>query len=385
VRTVPGTTHEVDVTLGRGFVRGVVTWDDGKAAIDVVVRGTVRGRARLTAGTDAAGRYEIGPFAGGTVILNAAPEPDAVGASADSARAVTVAPGKDGPEQDLVIPRRNQHITGVVLSPSGEPMPATAIGIVRAERSPVFGSISEALRADGNFATTSDAGGGFVLRGLPGGSFTVWATSSGFPDAEARGVRAGATGVPLQFTRAASLSGRTLDKSGAPRDTYTLYLGRPSVAEGRIGVVGNFGTASEIRNADGWFTISALRPGVYELLALTPDQRVGRLTGLALAEGEARENLSLILDEGATVSGRVVLEHHDQPLSGVWLGSSIPNARARTDAAGRFVFEGIPPGMLQIHLPRGPRLMEAQDEVLEVPAGVRTIDVGVLRLRPEGT
>ena len=378
--TRPASSHEVHVTLGRGSVRGVVTWSDGKFASDVLVRGTVRGRTSLTAPTDAFGRYELGPFAAGTVTLNAAPDPDAVGPSSETARTVTIVPGADGPETNLVIPRRDMQISGVVLSPSGQPMPAVPIGIVRADRRPVLGSVSEALSRGGNFATISDASGTFAVRNLPRGSFTVWATAPEYPEAEARGVQAGDARVRLQFWKGASLSGRTLDRAGTPREAYTLYLGRRSPAA-RGKQPPDFDAPKEIRNPDGSFVISALRPGEYELLARTPDQRIGRLAGLVVAEGESRENLSLVVDEGASVTGRVVFEHDGRPLAGVWLGSSLPTARAHTDSAGMFVFNAIPPGTIEIYLPRSPGTMAAQDELVEIPRGARTVDLGVLWLR----
>jgi hypothetical protein len=383
VRTTPGTTHEVDVILGRGFVRGLVTWQDGKPAGHVVVRGTIRGRARLTAETDGAGRYEVGPFAAGEVHVNAAPDPDPVGASSDTARTVVIVTGEDAESINLVIPRRDQQVSGMVLSPDGQPLPAIPIGIVRAERTPTLRPMVEALRADGNYAALSDASGAFVVRGLPGGTFTVWATKAGHPDAEARGVPAGAARVRLQLVPGASLSGRAVDREGNPCGAYKLYLGRAPPGD-LAPQVTEFPTSTEIRGEDGAFMIPALAAGSYELLAQTPDQRVGRLQELTLGEGQAREHLVLVVSEGSQVSGRVLVAETGQPLAGVWLGSSIPRARARTDEAGFFTFDGIPVGPFKIHVPRNPRTMEAQDELVQVPRGTRQLNIGVLPLRRSG-
>jgi RNA polymerase sigma-70 factor (ECF subfamily) len=375
VRTAPGTVQEVDVILGRGFVRGAVIWQDGKPAAGVVVRGTVRGRMTLTAETDAAGRYEVGPFAAAEVNLNAAPDPDAVGAGADTARVVAVVPGEDVTSANLVIPRRDQQVRGVVVSPEGSPLPAIPIGIARNERTPVFRSTGDALRGGGNYAALSDATGAFVVRGLPRGTFTVWASKAEHPDAEARGVKAGASGVRLKFARGASLSGRTVDRSSEPCGAYTLYLGRATAAD-----VPDFFASKDVRIGDGTFSFSALSPGTYELLALTPDGRIGRAGDLTLSEGQSREGLVLVVNEGALVSGRAMVAGTGQPLAGVWLGSSIPKARARTDAAGFFAFKSMPSGSFKIHLPRDPRTMEAQDELVTVPSGARQLDVGVFRV-----
>jgi hypothetical protein len=88
------------------------------------------------------------------------------------------------------------------------------------------------------------------------------------------------------------------------------------------------------------------------------------------------------VNEGALVSGRAVVARTRQPLAGVWLGSSIPKARARTDAAGFFAFKSMPSGSFKIHLPRHPRTMEAQDELVTVPSGARQLEVGVLSVDP---
>jgi RNA polymerase sigma-70 factor (ECF subfamily) len=376
VRTTPGTTHEVDVILGRGFVRGAVTWQDGKPAAGVVVRGTVRGRVSLAAETDAAGRYEVGPFAAAEVNLNAAPDPDPVGAGVDTARVVVVVPGEDVASVNLVIPRRDQRVSGVVMSPEGQPLSAIPIGIVRDERTPVFRSTVDALRADGNYAALSDGTGAFVVRGLPPGTFTVWASKAEHPDAEARAVRAGATGVRLKFLRGASLSGRTVDRSDEPCGAYSLYLGRAAPGD-----VPDFSSSKDVPIGDGTFNFSALAPGTYELLALTSDGRIGRLRDVRLTEGQSREGLALVVGEGAQVSGRAIVADTGQPLAGVWLGSSIPRARARTDAAGFFIFKSMPFGSFKIHLPRNPGTMAAQDELVTVPNGARQFDAGVFRIR----
>jgi hypothetical protein len=376
VRAGPGTTHEVDVMLGRGFVRGTVVWEDGAPAAGLIVRGTVRGRMSLTAETDAAGRYEVGPFAAAEVHLNAAPEADPVGAGADSARVVVVAWGDDLAPVTLVIPRREHQVSGVVLSTEGVPLAAIPIGIVRRERAPVFRSSADALRGGGNYAALSDGHGAFVVRGLPGGTFTVWASKAEHPDAEARGVKAGATGVRLQFLRGASLSGRTVDRAGEPCGAYQLYLSRVAPGE-----VPDFSTPKSVPGGDGTFAFSALSAGTYELLAVTPGGQIGRLRDIRRSEGQSREGLALVVDEGAQVRGRAILADTEQPLAGVWLGSSIPGARARTDAAGFFVFQSMPSGSFQIHVPNNPRTMGAQDELVTVPVGTRQLDVGVFRVR----
>jgi RNA polymerase sigma factor (sigma-70 family) len=376
VRAAPGTTYEVDVILGRGFVRGAVNWQDGKPAAGVMVRGTVRGRVVLTVETDAAGRYEVGPFAAAAVNLNAAPDPDPVGAGFDTAREVVVVPGEDVVSVNLVIPRRDQRVSGVVVSPEGQPLSAIPIGIVRQERTPVFRSTVDALRADGNYAALSDGTGAFVVRGLPPGTFTVWASKAEHPDAEARRVKAGATGVRLKFLPGASLSGRTVDRSGEPCGAYSLYLGRAAPAD-----VPDFSTSKDVAIGDGTFNFSALAPGTYQLLALTSDGRIGRLRDVTLTEGQSREGLAVAVGEGAQVGGRAIIADTGQPLAEVWLGSSIPRARARTDAAGLFVFKSMPFGSFKIHFPRNPRTMEAQDELVTVPNGARQFEAGVFRIR----
>jgi hypothetical protein len=66
------------------------------------------------------------------------------------------------------------------------------------------------------------------------------------------------------------------------------------------------------------------------------------------------------------------------PAHGRGLGAL--QVRAQTDDEGRFAFDAIPAGKLELHLPGDPRTRVAQNHAVEVPAGVREHDIGTVRL-----
>lgn len=385
VQVQAGAVHEVDVVAGRGVVRGRVSWQDGAPAAGVVVRGAVRGRRNVRVVSDRAGAFELGPFTPGEVHVNAWPETDALGGDPGTAKVVQLAPGEGVTGVHIAITRRDERIDGRVIDPDGHPLPAAAVGVA-----PEHQGVSDrpfhkerSAHAEATYSVLSDGTGAFSLQFLPRGRYTLWATHPDYPEANAYGVPSGSEGVQLRFVRGATLAGRAVDRSGSPVPTFTIQAelswqndATPLLRASR----GLMQQSINVQDPAGAFAINHLHGAVYDLLLTTPDHRVGRLTGVALATGEARRGLRVVVDEGVRLEGRLVDETTGQAVGGVWLGCSIPGVRAGTDATGAFVLVGVPPGRVDLYLPGRVGSLQGRREVVLVPERVREHDLGTLRI-----
>jgi membrane-associated protease RseP (regulator of RpoE activity) len=141
-----------------------------------------------------------------------------------------------------------------------------------------------------------------------------------------------------------------------------------------------------VHEPSGAFAITALAPGDYELSVRTPAGQLGG-TLVAVAEGQSRQGLRIVVRGSMTIRGRLVDDRTGQPVPGVTVtlaGASAPGAdqpRALTDPGGGFAIEKIPrqqqvalsfrspdPG----HLPELERLVSPEDS--------EGVDLGTLRL-----
>jgi RNA polymerase sigma factor (sigma-70 family) len=397
VPVAPGTDHEVDVRVGTGgrFVRGTVRWEDGEPAAGVTVRGAVRRRRSLRTVADSRGRYELGPFLPADVNVNAWPETEALGGSPGTAKTVSMSGSDDREGVDLVIPRRDETIAGVVLAPDGSPLAGVAVGVAPDHQGVSFRPFNKyAIAFDGgNYSALSDASGAFTVRFLPKGKYTVWATHPEFPEADAYDVHTGTSDVRVRFARGGALSGRAQDPSGNPIPAFTVYASlseendaTPQLQRTR-GYVQQW---SAVEDAAGAFELSGLHAAIYDLLVVAPDRRVGQRKAIALAPGQTARDLIVTIADGARLRGRLVHAQNGKPASGLWVNVSLAvlheQITARTDEQGSFVLDGIPPGKFVLHLPGEPRTLSAQKLPVEVPAGVREHDLGTILLarRPPG-
>lgn len=394
VSIVAGGVHVVDVRIGAGggMVRGTVRWQDGKPAAGVIVHGTVRGRHILRSVADDQGRYEVGPFiapSGGQVSVNAWTETDALGGSPDTAKLVAMTAGEDRDGVDLVIPRRDERIAGIVQAPDGSPLPGAAVGVAPDHRGISFRPFNKYASGldSGNYSVLSDGAGAFTLRNLPKGKYTVWATHPDFPEGDAYDVQTGSTGVVVRFEHGASVAGRAEDGAGKPMTAFTVYAALSHLNDATPQLRSTRGYVQQwavVEDPAGAFEVAGLHPAIYDLLVVAPDRRIGQLKEIRLRSGEARSALRVTLSQGARLKGRLVYGINGQPAAGLWVNISLAllheQVRAPTGADGVFVLEGIPAGTFTVHLPGDSRTRAAQNLVIDVPAGIREHDVGTVKL-----
>jgi len=355
----PGEKREVTLRLstqGR-HVRGTVRWKDGRPASGIELTG-LNMRAdddRAQASTGADGRYQLGPYPTGALVM-VTPEGTAV-EPAGGKRTVRLDEG-DATGVDFTLGRSGGEIRGVVLGPDGRPL---AGAVVRAQ------STGLVTGADGAFAFT----------GLPAGEHDLFAEYAGLPRGAARRVASGRTDVRISLRRGALLAGVVEGVSG--RGAGLCWVMARPAGHNRDAVV-----ARVVCGEGASFELPGLLAGTYDLTATTADGRAGALPQVALSEGQEKRGLRLPLATRLTVLGRIVDLESRRPLAGarIRVSEEHTSAEAITDAAGKFHLEGAfrglrldynieAPGYVKNHLQRS------------APMSGETFDLGVIPLLAE--
>ncbi len=296
-----------------------------------------------------------------------------------------------GAARRVVIPA----LSGEAVGPSGEAIPAE----VDAEGRDLLGTESETLEGK-----VLDEGGGVIpgarvhlLAGPPGGAGTGLAPTRSFrtvADGEGRyrivvppreyTVRAEADGyasteMPAAITRpmrldlrlhpAARIAGRVFEReTGRPVPDAEVVI-RPPGLEASVAVSTRAGD-------DGRFSFDSVAAGRYQISA-----RRGPLLGvgpvLDLIATQTIPDVPVALDRGLAVSGRV----RDGAGAGVpGLALGIGEARATSQADGRFRLEGISPGSQRLWVAASREGWQGlRREITVGAAGLEGVDLVVTR------
>ncbi|MEZ5332914.1 MAG: carboxypeptidase-like regulatory domain-containing protein, partial [Thermoanaerobaculia bacterium] len=286
--------------------------------------------------TDEEGRYRLEGVEPGLRMI---------GATTAEGRSVSheldVAPGVNG--LDLVF-ERGWPVSGVVLGPTGEPV-AEALLVLAGDS-----------RAWSGLDARSDGGGAFRFEDVADG--TYWLRAEHPDHATTRleepvEVEAPVAGLELRMAAGTRLVG-TL--SGLEESTA-----RRTEVFARDGTTG-FEVASVA--ADGSFTIPALAPGEWTVMASAPDgRRATEIVSIAAGEREVRVDLSFI--DGLTLTGTVLLA--GEALTGARLvlrnRDIADSAWGRTDHRGRFEIRGLEPGRYGLVVSRFQDGLHHQEEL----------------------
>lgn len=155
---------------------------------------TIRGAVRLTTGelvpgarvrwkgpaawntaattTDDKGEFLLGPVAPGSGVVAAiAPNGRDWEVFSRASLPITLEPGEQRAGLEVILPTRDGKITGVVKSQDGSPIQFASVGLRKETKT------EPALTGGLKAAVATDAGGRFVLDGLPSGHYIVWARS----------------------------------------------------------------------------------------------------------------------------------------------------------------------------------------------------------------
>ena len=239
-----------------------------------------------------------------------------------SVRVVARAPGFATESLVADVGRGNLRL---VLTPAG-----TLAGVVRdADGQPARG-VSVVLAGSGVWPPreyTTDDDGRYRVGDIPPGVYELWARGTGQRSPPRSGITleaADALYIPLQMILGDEIQGIVVDQEGAP------------IAGAEVLVVDGGLALAPIRTTsgtDGRFRIGPLLPVAYPRSYL--GQADGYLPNQVSASGSTEE-LRIVLEPGATLSGRV-LDERGRPVAGAlvrWLMNRQPSPAAPGDGLG---------------------------------------------------
>ena len=219
------------------------------------------------------------------------------------------------------------------------------------DKNPVAGAAVE-VRGLITRAATAGADGVARMSGLPTGRFQLVARADGYaPSSQFLGLAAATTSErrTIELRPGAAVSGRVTDPGGRPvAGAAVLYQGASDWAlraDPRRDAV--------LTAADGTFEIPALPAGTVRLTARHEDFAPGTTEPLTLDGRSARSDVVIVLEAGATVSGRVV-DTDGQPVGWASVRVAVEGrlrARARQTSAdenGAFEMRALPRRPVQV-------------------------------------
>ncbi|MFP2927065.1 carboxypeptidase regulatory-like domain-containing protein [Pyxidicoccus sp. 3LG] len=197
----------------------------------------------------------------------------------------------------------------------------------------------------------ADADGRFVLERLPPGRYDVTASILERVGTTVSGVHAGRRDLVLTLARGARLSGRVHDDRRAPIASFRLELMRH-----RGPLERELDTPLTVVDPEGRFAVEGVAPGTYTLRVASHGWAPAMLTVEVPQGAKEVGPVEVTLTPGARLEGQVVKAGGGGPVAGARVqaeggmyGAALATAYdAMTDTSGRFVMEGLAPGMLSL-------------------------------------
>jgi hypothetical protein len=226
-------------------------------------------------------------------------------------------------------------VQGQVLGPLGQPMPGAIVV--------VSGPVAMQIRAgeEGRFQLEGDIQ---VLERAT----AVAVTLDTSPSPETR-IVAGQL-LMLKLGAGAVVTGRVVDGKGQPVPAASIHIAKATLLGPDVPAMPKLlpMTASE---PDGTFRLGPVRPGRYDLRAEAGERSPGLAPDLVLAAGGELSGVTIVLQDGGTLRGRISSRANGQPVDHADVIVSEPESsrhgghHARTGADGTYVVTGLGAGL----------------------------------------
>ncbi len=385
-----GESEKVEIVLGAGsYVSGTVRWSTGEPATGVTVMASKASQGALVhrVETHAGARYRIGPLEPGTLWVWGSTPRDATSLQRGARfETVVLRENEDRSGVDLVLEAADGSIAGTVIDHDGSPIAGAIVGATREFAGPNSRLIDRSRTGN---EVQSQGDGEFVIEGLAGGTYTVWALHAAMPEGRRLGIPTGSTGVKVVLEDGALLAGEVVDGQGRPVRSYhvsALPAPLPSEPPERT-MLRRWGArlyteGHEVHDAAGRFELRGLHPDTYDLVVLAPAGLAGRLGGVAVAAGEERRGLRIVAQAGRRLAGRVVDAATRSPIANAEVTVQLPGSlQSHTRADGTFLISGVPDGEVAVWVFAGLE-HHIPDTWAFAHASGPQVDVGELALLP---
>jgi hypothetical protein len=354
-----GERRQLDLTLSEGAtVAGIVVDENDRPMEGAHL---IAGLNRTDATTGSDGKFKLVGFdAGHDVIVANAP------GVTDRARATNT----------LVQLSENQHLEGLKIVVIGEGRQLRG-RVLAPDGSAGWGARVLYVASSGGSViprnTTADADGNFELKGLAAGKGSLTAQKEGFASGQIDAVASDASGVIVKLRSAASVSGVVVDGHDQPVTAYRIEAVRTKDPSDEALAYQH--ESASVRDPGGAFHIGDLHAGHFRLSVRATNGSVGVLDNIKLADGEDKAGVKVVVGAGATVTGHVVDNATEKPMSGVRVTAG--GVSAMSDEQGAFSVGGVIPGNVSVGVYA--RDYVADSVEVQVAAGA-SADVGAVRL-----
>lgn len=386
---VSGTFEEPPITLTLGSTLSGLISDSGGnpvPAATIHLEGMLAGLGnqaspdRMTTQSDNSGRYQFNNCPNGqrTMLVSA----DGYGSVLIAGIKITAK--RRAVERDVKL-EVAEMICGRVIDSNNQPVEGADV---------IALSYSTGNTQCRDFAQT-DASGEFCLEHLNPGQYTIAVSSKGFRPERAQRVATSSTGLVLELSPQASVSGRVVSKkTGEPLVTFTCVL---RTAYDNTTVTSPTSVRQDYRNPLGEFTLTDVPPGSYVIEAKAQGFASSFSQRFIVSQGQILAGIAIEAAEGGSIMARVV-DSNGNPIQGAlvsthdndWtddaftraLGAEYPtnatSKKVRTNKNGRFKIKGLSAANYQLRIQA-----QGHSRLVKRDVGVsngRETDLGSLRL-----
>ena len=271
------------------------------------------------------------------------------------------------------------EITGVVVDGDDQPVQGAEVR-ANSQQSQLFGMGD---RNDEPQAVSGPDGAFTVADRRAGERVDLAVTHEDYQPAGVPGVLApNPQEVRIVLQLGARLSGTVVDPSGGPvaDARVSVMVDEADFDPSGMGVRGFRFPVRASTDDTGRFELQQVPSGKIRLTAAARGWRTAELSALEVAPGAELDDLRLVLERGATVTGRVFAAD-GQPAAGAWVrvqeprtgGRFTPPPRATTGGDGQYLLEGVETGLQLISARSEDDETTAQE--IEVATGINRLDL----------
>jgi len=143
-----------------------------------------------------------------------------------------------------------------------------------------------------------------------------------------------------------------VDRNGGPVSSYTVMAIPGQVAREepdrrnlRIWGARYAGAVQVVNDPQGRFEFKKLRSDVYDVIAFVSSGASGELVGIAVAPGDEKRDLRIVVTPSAKVIGRIVNADTGAPIAGAQVTMQLPGVpEVISDSDGHFSIAEVPAG-----------------------------------------